>query len=185
MIVSLYVCAYVYMCVSVCVYVTERDLLQLLTNPPGPETLTWLPSLHPWPTASNNVMSQIAIIGKDITLEDSPPHTSHMHTQYTPHTHRRWKHYSFGEAKRALYIFVDDMKQLTIHVENFDGHPCRGQKIWEFKASKIASAGFSGAIQQTLVQQSLGLPDQFHTPTNTHLQFWLEPVSEVVKVGVV
>ena len=45
---------------------------------------------------------------------------------------------------------MEDMKQLTIHVEKFDAYPCRGQKIWEFKASKIASAGFSGTIQQTL-----------------------------------
>ena len=137
----------------------------VFNNPPGPETLTWLPFLHPWPTASNNVMSQIAITGKHnytcgfyqhpphtshthtqytphnthhithahtIHTTQHPPHhtythnphhttptTSHMHTQYTPHTHRRWKHFSFGEAKGALYFLVEAIKQLIIHVKRF------------------------------------------------------------------
>jgi len=38
------------------------------------------------------------------------------------------------------------------------------QSTMEFRTSEIRSAGFSGTMQQTLVQQSLDLPDLFHCP---------------------
>jgi len=54
----------------------------------------------------------------------------------------------------VLYICAEAVKQLI--------YPC---KVWkEFKTTEIASAGFSGTIQQTFVQQSPSLLDLFCHP---------------------
>jgi len=56
----------------------------------------------------------------------------------------------------ALHVYAEAAKQLIIHAKH--------RQFWELRISEIASAGFSGIIQHTLVLQSPDLLDLFRCP---------------------
>ena len=82
----------------------------------------------------------------------SPSHMSY-HTDFTQNSwcvyQGWWKHFSFGQTKYSGGIL---------------GLRRGCMKILEFRTSEVAPAGYSGMIQQTLVQRSPSLPELFCRP---------------------